>query len=201
MAMWALAATAALSTVSTIIDSEQQRAQREAQGEAMEAQAVAQRQQAELIQEKGNIEARNIEKQKRQLRREFEQAQGRNRSLLAAGNVDMTSGSALDVSLGNIDRFSVEMGQNAYDVALKKWETAEQVKNANYQADVYEAQGSYLQNSAGSFGTSLLKGLIRGGITAGTMLGASAFAGQVAPTKGQFIDGALGQYSKSIPIH
>ena len=175
MAVWAMAATAALTLVSSVMENEQQRAQREAQGDAMEAQAAAQRQQAQLIQEKGNIEARNIEKQKRQLRREFEQAQGHNRSLLAAGNVDMSSGSAMDVSLGNIDRFAAEVGQNAYDVALKKWETDEQVKAANYQADIYDAQGSYLQNSAGSFGTSLLKGLLKTGISVGGMLGSSKF--------------------------
>lgn len=175
--MWAMIGAAALSTLSTVVGSEQQRMQAQAQGEAMEAQAQAQRRQADLLQEKGNIEARNIEKQRRQLRRDFEQAQGHNRSLLAAGNVDMSSGSALDVSLGNIDRFVAEVGQNAYDVALKKWETNEQVKQARYQADLYDAQGSYLQSSAGTLGTSLLKGLIQGGITMGSMYGASAFSG------------------------
>ncbi len=177
MAMWAMVATAVLSAASTVMSSEQQRIQQEAQADAMEAQANVTRQQAQLQQQKGDIEARNIERQKRQLRREFETAQGHNRSLLAAGNVDMTSGSALDVSLGNIDRFAAEMGQNAYDVALKKWETAEQVKATNYQADVYDAQGSYLSSTAGSLGTSLLKGAIQGGLTFASMYGSSAFSG------------------------
>ncbi|MBO4335845.1 MAG: hypothetical protein J5846_08460, partial [Desulfovibrio sp.] len=133
-----------------------------------------------LMQQKGDIEARQIEKQKRQLRRDFEQAQGHNRSLLAAGNVDMGSGSALDVELGNIDRFASEMQGNAYDVALKKWETGEQVKMANYQADAYDAQGSYLKSSAGSLGTSLLKGAIAGGMAFANMyrssgMGAAGF--------------------------
>ena len=193
MAMWAMVATAALSAISTVMGSERQRAQQEAQAGAMEAQANVTRQQAELQQQKGDIEARNIERQKRQLRREFEAAQGHNRSLLAAGNVDMTSGSALDVSLGNIDRFAAEMGQNAYDVALKRWETAEQVKATKYQADVYDAQGSYLSSTAGSLGTSLLKGAIQGGLTFASLYGSSAFAGQGGTAKDPITSYSLGE--------
>lgn len=187
MAMWAMIATAVLATASSVISSEQQRLQQNAQGEAMEAQATIQRQQAQLAQQRGDIEARNIERQKRQLRRDFEQAQGHNRSLLGAGNVDMTSGSALDVSLGNIDRFATEMGENAYSAALKKWETAEQVKAMNYQADVYDAQGSYLQSSSGSFGTSLLKGVITGATSFASMYGSSALAGGAGSSGAQQI--------------
>ena len=174
--MWAMAATAILTAASTVMSSEQSRMQQQMQGQAMEAQANATRRQAELQQQKGELEARNIEKQKRQLRREFEQTQGHNRSLLAAGNVDMSSGSAMDVSLGNIDRFAAELQQNAYDVRLKQWETSEQVKAMRHQADVYDAQGSYLQSSAGSLGTSLLKGAIAGGASFASMYMGSGLA-------------------------
>ena len=211
MAMWAMIGSAALQGLSTVMASEQQRMQQLSQADALHSQADAQRQQAELLQQKGDVEARQLERQKRQLRREFEQAQGHNRSLLAAGNVDMSSGSAQDVSLGNIDRFASQLQENAYDVALKNWETAEQAKMANYQADVYDAQGSYLKDTSGNLLTSLLKG----GLSAGTSLlgsmamssmfngagsGAASGAGSGAG-KSLNWDRALGQYTKSNPIH
>ncbi|MBQ9407271.1 MAG: hypothetical protein IJU37_11125 [Desulfovibrio sp.] len=196
MAMWAMAATAVLTAVSTVMSSEQQRMQRQAQGNAMEAQAQAQRQQAQLMQQKGDMERRQIERQRSQLRREFEQAQGHNRSLLAAGNVDMSSGSAMDVSLGNIERFASEVQENAYEAALKKWETNEQVKMANYQADVYDAQGSYLKSSAGSLGTSLLKGAVAGAMSFGSSYARSLFAGMGAGAT-QATQGANGAISNS----
>lgn len=193
MGMFAMVAAAVMTAASTVMSSEQQRMQQQAQGEAYETQAALTRQQAQLQQQKGEIEARNIERQKRQLRRDFEAAQGHNRSLLAAGNVDMTSGSAMDVSLGNIQKFAADMQENAYNVALKQWETREQVKATNYQADVYDAQGSYLQNSAGSLGTSLLKGVLAGGTTFASLYGSGAFAGQGGTAKDPITSYSLGE--------
>lgn len=128
----------------------------EAQASALRSQADAARQQAALTAEKGRIEAENFDRQKIALRREYEDTEGRNRSLLAAGNVDMSSGSALAASLGNIERFASDVGENAYQKALKEWETAQEVKNLAYQADMYDARGSYLKKSAGNLGASLL---------------------------------------------
>ena len=185
MGMWAAIGTAALATVAGVISSENERANANAQADALEAQALTTRRQAELQAQKGELEARNIDRQKAKLRREFEAQQGHNRSLLAAGNIDMSSGSAADVAEGNILHFGQEMGENAYDVALKRWETNEQVKAMNYQADVYDAQASYISSSAGSFGTSLLKGALQGAITFGSMYGASALgAGGAGATAG-----------------
>lgn len=139
----------ALSAAGSLASSQAQAAQQKAQASAL-------RQQAALTAEKGRIESENFDRQKSALRREYEDIEGRNRSLLAAGNVDMSSGSALSTSLGNIERFASDVGENAYQKALKEWETAQDVKNLEYQANVYDAQGSFLKKSAGNLGSSLL---------------------------------------------
>lgn len=175
---WALGsmiASSVLSTVSTVYNSEVQRQQQQSQANMLDAQANATRRQADLQARQGELEAQEIERQKSKLRREFEAAQGRNRSLLAAGNVDMSSGSAADVSEGNIDRFAAEVGENAYSAALKRWETEEQRKQGYYQADLYNAQATYLNRSSGSLGLSLLKGAIAGGAQFAGMAGSSGY--------------------------
>ena len=151
-----------LSAASSLAGAEQQRRRQKAQASALASQADMTRRQADLAERQGRVEAEGVDRRKSALRREFEAMQGRNRSLLAAGNVDMTSGSALDVSLGNIDRFAEDVGENAYQRALKEWETSENVKALNYQADAYDAQGSYLRRSAGNLGTSLLTATLSG---------------------------------------
>ncbi len=151
-----------LSAASSLAGSVAQSRQQKAQAAAMSAQADMTRQQAAIEAQKGRIGAENTERQKSVLRRDFEELQGRNRSLLAAGNVDMTSGSALDVSLGNIRRFAQDMGENAYQKALKEWETAQNVRSLRYRADSHDARSSYLKRSAGNLGTSLLSATLSG---------------------------------------
>ena len=140
-------ATAAMTALSSFSQSQQQSQQQKEQASALQAKASATRKQTAR---KGRVEAENYDRQKSALRREFQETQGRNRSLLAAGNVDMGGGSALDVSLGNIERFAADVGENAYQKALKQWETAQEVKNINYQAATLDAQGSYLKKTAGN---------------------------------------------------
>ncbi len=163
-----------LTAANSFAASRQQAAQQKAQAGALRAQADATRRQAALAARAGRIEAENLDRQQSALRREFEEAQGRNRSLLAAGNVDMSSGSALDVSLGNIERFAADVGENRYQKALREWETAQEVKNLEYQAATQEAQGSYLKKSAGNLGASLLTAGLAG-LTSG--LGMYSMAG------------------------
>lgn len=173
-------AMGALTAATTLVQSEQGRKQQKAQADTAKAQADIQRKQAELAGQQGRIEAENLDQQKSLLRREFNAGQARNRSLLGAGNVDMASGSALDVSMGNINRFAADVGENAYQKALKEWETDYTVKNLLYEADMYDAQSSYLKKSAGNFGTSLLTAGISG-VMAG--LGTYAMGGGFAPEK------------------
>lgn len=163
-----------LSAVGSLASSQTQAAQQRAQASALEAQASASRQQAEIQRQKGEIEAQNYDRQKSQLRRQFEDTQGQNRSLLAAGNVDMASGSARDVSLGNIERFAVDVGENAYQKALSLWGSEQQAKTLDFQANVYDAQSSYLNKTAGNLGTSLLTAGLSG-LTSG--LGVYSLAG------------------------
>ena len=168
-----------LTAANSLANSQAQAARQRAQASAMQSQADATRQQAALTAEKGRIEAENFDRQKSELRREYEDIQGRNRSLLAAGNVDMSSGSARDVSLGNIERLAADVGENAYQKALKEWETAQDVKNLSYQAATLDAQGSYLKKSAGNLGTSLLTAGLSG-LTPG--LGMYGMAGGSLPS-------------------
>ncbi len=181
-AMAAMIAASALTTVSTVWQSETQRAQAGAQADALEAQAQAVRRQNDYNRQVGEIEAQEIDRQKIRLRREFEEAQGRNRSLLAAGNVAMDSGSALDVAQGNINRFGEELGENRYSVALKRWETGEQAKQGEYQARLYESQASYLNATKGTLLTSLLRGGLAGAGTFAGMYGASGLGGASQPS-------------------
>ena len=182
-------ATAAMTALSSFSQSQQQSQQQKAQASALQAQASATRKQAELTARKGRVEAENYDRQKSALRREFQETQGRNRSLLAAGNVDMGGGSALDVSLGNIERFAADVGENAYQKALKQWETAQEVKNIHYQAATLDAQGSYLKKTAGNLGTSLLTAGLSG-LTAG--MGTYSMAGGTFGGMGGSMGGAGG---------
>lgn len=167
-------AVGGLSAAGSLASSQTQAAQQRAQANALEAQANASRQQAEIQRQKGEIEAQNYDSRKSQLRRQFEETQGQNRSLLAAGNVDMGSGSALDVSLGNIERFAADVGENAYQKALSLWGSEQQAKNLDFQANMYDAQSSYLNKTAGNLGTSLLTAGLSG-LTSG--LGVYSMAG------------------------
>lgn len=152
-----------VSAATSLLGSAGEASRGRAQTEAQKAQAAEYRRQADLARQKGDMEASQIDQRKTRLRREFQEKQARNRSLLAAGNVDMASGSALDVSLGNIDRFAADLSENSWQRALKEWETREQVKGLHYQADTASAQASYLGRTASSFGPSLLKAAFNGG--------------------------------------
>lgn len=163
-----------LSALSTFTSSMEQGAKQRAQADAMEAQAAQMYSQAQVEAQKGRIEAETIDRQKSKLRREFEEQQGANRAMLGAGNVDMTSGSALNVSMGNINNFAQDMGENYYQKLLKQWETNQNVKTMNWQADQYDANSSYLNRTADNFGSSLLKAVI-GGTASG--MGAYSMAG------------------------
>ena len=173
-----------LTAAGSLASSQTQAAQQRAQANALQAQANASRQQADIQRQKGEIEAQKYDRQREQLRRQFKKTQGQNRSLLAAGNVDMGSGSALDVSLGNIERFSADVGENAYQKALALWGAEQQAKTLDFQSDVYDAQSSYLNRAANSIGTSLLTAGLSG-LTSG--LGIYSLAGgKLSDLSGQF---------------
>ena len=76
------------------------------QDEAMEAQAALKDNIENFCNKRATLKQRILISRSGNLGWSFLQAQGRNRSRLTSGNVAITSGSALNVSLGNIDRFA-----------------------------------------------------------------------------------------------
>lgn len=151
-----------LGLASGVLSSERARGAQAAQAAQMAGQAETLRAQGDLEAARAEREGYEIDRRKSKLRAEFEELQGRNRSMLGAGNVDMASGSALDVSYGNIERFAQDMGDNAYERAIRIWEGQAAKASAYQQADNMRAQSTYLQATAGNLGTSLLTGVIQG---------------------------------------
>lgn len=159
------------------------------QAAQLRAQAGMERRQAQIEQAQGQAEARRIEARKSELRRAYRDTEAKNRSLLAAGNVDLYSGSASQVSEGNINRFAADTGENYYDRALALWQAEENAKRLRYQASAHSANASYLNKTAANLGTSLLTAAISGagGFASGyTMAGGSLkslFGGSGAAAK------------------
>ena len=132
------------------------------QAKAMEVQAANTRAQAEMERQRGQIEAETIAKQKSRLTKEYQQGQARNRVNLAAGNIDMTSGSALKLQEGNADAYAADVGENEYQRLLRINETNNNFRTAQWQADQYDANASYLKRTAGNLGTNLLTAALAG---------------------------------------
>ena len=132
------------------------------QAKAMEVQAANTRAQAEMERQRGQIEAETIAKQKSRLTKEYQQGQARNRVNLAAGNIDMTSGSALKLQEGNADAYAADVGENEYQRLLKINETNNNFRAMQWQADQFDANASYLKRTAGNLGTNLLTAALAG---------------------------------------
>lgn len=174
--------SAATSFLGQAAQASQQRNQMNAQAAAQEAQAAEYRRQSEMARQRGDVEAANIERRKSGLRRQFNELQAANRARLGAGNVDMSSGSALAISEGNINRFAMDLGENAYEKAMKEWESNESVKSLKYQADTADAQASYLWQSATAMRPNLLTSLLSGasGFVSGYSLAGGRFFSDTA---------------------
>ena len=168
----------ALSALSSFSGSMQAGANQRQQAAQMRANAEITRRNADIERERGRQEAYEQDRQKIRLRREFNDKQAANRLALGAGYVDMTSGSALDQSLGNIDAFASDMADNKYAVAMRKWESREKEKGLRAQADNLAANASYLDRTAANIGTSLLTAGLSG---AGSFAGAYSIAGGSLP--------------------
>jgi hypothetical protein len=148
--------TSLVSVVQTFSNAEANRKQKEYEAQIERNNAIAKQQQAELTRKKTEVAARAKGEDEKKLKREYTAAAGTNRSLLAAGNVDLTTGSALDLLEGNFNRFADDMGELEYEKALTNWEGRREAQLQNWEADVHSSNASYLEKSAGSIGTSLL---------------------------------------------
>ena len=162
MAMIGAIASSAIATVTGFMGAEQQRTHQLAQASQLDAQAKATYQRANQAREVSEIEARKIERQKNALRRQYDAIRGRNAVNLAAGYVDATSGSAMDVAETNAWRFADDMAETSYAAALKRWEGVENQKALQFQAQQYDAQSSYLEKTSGNLLTSLLSASFEG---------------------------------------
>jgi hypothetical protein len=166
---------AVISAVSAFSQMEAQRKQQEYQAKVAKANATAKQQQALLTRKKTEVAQRAVDEEKKDVKRNYESAAGTNRSLLAAGNLDLTSGSALDLLEGNFNRFADDMGELEYDKALKGWEGSREAQLQEFEADVDLSKASFLSSAAGSTGDSLLAGGLAGG---------SSFASSFASSDG-----------------
>jgi hypothetical protein len=106
------------------------------------------------------------------LSREYQAQAGANRGLLASGNVDIASGSAADSLLGNAMLYSEDLAANRYNRVLAGWQANENARQARWQGDTasaqsqaYSQQASWLNQSAGGIGDSLLSAGIAGAST------------------------------------
>lgn len=153
-------ASAGLAMMQGISSAEARRLDARKQASFMEAQAANTRARGEAEQRRAEIEAASIERRKSQLRREYQQTASHGRSVLGAGNVALDSGSALDAQIGDINNFAADIGENAYEKALRRWEGQNANINAQNEANNTLAQASWLKNSAGTIGSSLLTGAL-----------------------------------------
>lgn len=154
--------SAAMSAFQGYSSSQEAASQQQAQAAVLEANAKVREQNASLEAERVNLEAWQQDRQKSALRRQLRDVRGQNRVSLGAGNVDPWSGSAQDVELGNIDRFAADMGDNAYAVALKKWEASERERLGRQEAGIMRRNASWLMASSGNPATSLLTASMAG---------------------------------------
>lgn len=183
-----------LSALSSLSGSMQKAQQQRYQADVAEANAQAMRRQAVVEGEKGRIKTENIDRQKEQLRRQYADVQGKNIASLGGAGVDIGSGSALDTLQGNAAGFAQDVAWNNYEKELSKWETNEAVKSANFQADQYDAQSSWLKKTAGNLGTSLftagLSGLGTGLSVYGMVNGWASGGGDAASAGQSFVSGS-----------
>ncbi len=176
--MFALAIiSAVIGAVSAFSQMEAQRRQQEYQAKVAKANALASQQQAVLVRKKTEVAQRAVDEQKKDVKRKYVSAAGTNRSLLAAANVDLTSGSALDLLEGNYNRFADDMGELEYDKDLKGWEGEREAQLLEFEADKEISNASFLESAAGSTGDSLL---------GAGLSGAGSFASTYASSGGKF---------------
>lgn len=197
--MGVLMGMAALNKTTTFMNMERQRKQQDYEASVARANASALRNQRDAARAQGRIEQENLDRRKEQLHRSYNELQGRNIATLGAGNVDLTSGSAAAALEGNAARYADDVGENAYAKSLARWQTDTQADALNYQADRYDAQGSYLKKTSGNLLTSWLGSDLA---AAGTLLGvggAGAWGGAGKSSPGGDFLGTARRVQKKIP--
>lgn len=168
------AAIGGLTMLDSFSTAEANRKNQKYQASALASNAAAMRQQADITRATTEAAQREKDREREALRRAYEADAGSNRALLAASGVDITSGSAEDVLLGNAGRFATDMGENRLEREWVGWTGNRQADLQEWQADSYDSQASYLRKTAGSMGQSLLTSIVKGTVAG---LGAYSMAG------------------------
>lgn len=192
-----------LSALSSLSQTQTQNRQARQQQAQMEANARAARNQAKITAEKGRIEAENLDREKSALRRQYADLQAGNVANLGALGVDMSSGSAAAALEGNAQRFAADVGANRYQKAVSEWETRQNVRAQQANAQNYERAASWYGSTVKNLGQSLFTAGISGlasGLSAYAMAGGFGGAGGAAMSQGQAraIGGDIIQGSRNV---
>jgi hypothetical protein len=155
-----------IAAISTFQQMESNRRQQEYEASVANANATAMQQQAELTKKRTEIARQAADREAHKAKRDYYEAAGTNTSLLAAGNVDISSGSALALLEGNANRFADDMGEMEYQKDLDAYVGGYQVATEEWRSDLLTSNASYLEQTAGSVGGSLLMSGVSG-ISAG----------------------------------
>lgn len=158
------AASATMSTLSAGAQQRQQAAVAQAQAKAQAAQYDAQ---AQTVDAQNRVRQEELDRQKSQLRRQYAEQQAQNRILLAGGNVDSATGSAVDVAMGNANRFAADVGQNRYVAAMEAWNATNQRKSLEASAANQRNMADYYDGVRNNVGSTLLLAGLNGTLAAG----------------------------------
>jgi hypothetical protein len=156
MLIFAALVMGALGAISAFQQAEAQRVQQQYEAEIARNNAVAKQQQAEIVRQRTESERVAADEESHEVKRKYLDAAGTNMSLLASKNVDISTGSALDLLEGNLNAFADDMGEMAYQKELNTWAGKREAQVFDYEADVLNSNASFLERTAGSVGQSLL---------------------------------------------
>ncbi len=198
MALTGAIAVAGLTTVSSYYSQKaqikQQNRQLEYEAQVAATNAAALRKQAQQEAEAGRIEAERIAASKSESTRKYKGLQGETTSLLAGGNVDLSSGTAQSLLDANATLYAQDVADIEYQKKLSEWSTRNTVATTNFRARQQESASDYYlsakQSTSGLFGRSLLSGLASG-------IGAYAMFGGTFFTPGGSTAGLSGAASKA----
>jgi len=164
--LFVAAGMAVISAVGSQQQAQAKAAQDRYNASVAENQAIAYGQEAEIKQRRTEIDQRAIELEKEKARAEFEQERGRNVSMMAAGNVDLSSGSPLAILTGNVNAFQNDMDELDYQRDLIGWSGQREADILKWQAATSLGQSKFIKGQIPSAGQSLFSSAL-GGVAAG----------------------------------
>lgn len=151
-------------TVTGIQQGEQQRAQSEFMAQQERQNALLAEQQAQDIEEQGNLEFQNLQKKMLATR-------STGRTAYASNNVILGSGTVLDYEADIADAYDLDRRNLDYDIKSKSWQKRVEAVNYRNQAAMYDAQADAYKAQRVP---SLLTGMFN--TVSGSMSGATAGA-------------------------